>query len=84
MVGIVENMELTIEVMKAVLPQFFGRTRQEAVPSRNRNSQTLQLSEAERQQVAEANAADMELYSYAVQLLHEKARQCGLGDKFHV
>ena len=83
-VGIVENMELTIEVMKAVLPQFFGRARQEALPSQNRNSQTLQLSKAERQQVAEANAADMELYSYAVRLLHEKAKQCGLGDRFHV
>ena len=83
-VGIVENMELTVEVMKVILPQFFGRASQEALPSQNRNSQTLQLSKAERQQVTEANAADMELYSYAVRLLHEKAKQCGLGDRFHV
>ena len=74
-----ENMALTVQVIKSVLPQFFGSIRPELVPSKNINQQqSMELSKEERNMVLDANAADVELYSYAIELLHEKAIACGV------
>ena len=72
-----ENMALTVQVIKNVLPQFFGNISPELVPSQNINRRSMELSKEERNIVLKVNAADVELYSYAVELLHEKAIACG-------
>ena len=83
-VGIMEDMQLSMEVMRRVLPQFFAidrsrsRARDLTLPALNKNEKRVTVSEDERLEIARANAADMELYEYALQLLHEQATQCGV------
>ena len=54
--------------------------RELVLPAVNRNTvkKKRSVSETEKEMVAQANAADVELYSYALELLQDKARQCGV------
>ena len=77
-VGIVEEMELSMRVMGLVLPQYFGMDSGDVLtlPALNKNERTASLSEREREEIATANSADMELYDFAVRLLHDQAFRC--------
>ena len=82
-VGIMEEIELSVHVLRHLLPQFFvaGSERDAGaltLPALNRNERRVSVTEEERLEIARANAADIELYDYAVQLLHNQASQCGL------
>ena len=86
MVGIMEEMDLSLRLMRSLLSQFFAVDSKKKVavagsltlPSLNKNERTFSLTERERLEIARANAADMKLYAYAVQLLHDQVSQCGL------
>ena len=83
LVGIMEDMELSMELMRQLLPQFFAvatenRTREVTLPAMNKNERTVSLSEEERGEIGRANAADVELYEYARRLLHDRARLCNI------
>ena len=80
-VGIVEEMELSIKLMRRVLPQYFetGNTDVLTLSALNKNERRPSLSEEERREIASANSADVELYDFAVQLLRDQASNCGLG-----
>ena len=79
-VGIVEEMELSIKLMRRLLPRYFetGNTDDLTLLSLNKNERTASLSQEERREIAEANSADVELYNFAVELLYDKADDCGL------
>ena len=79
-VGVMEDMQLSVEVMRRILPQFFAVDSQSnlTLPALNKNEKEVMLSEDERLEIARTNAADMELYEYALQLLHDQATQCGI------
>ena len=75
-VGILENMEMTIGVLKRVLPFFFSEMHDSSVPSVNKNERSKDLTLAEEEAVRNANLADIELYDYSLQLLEELAVSC--------
>ena len=79
-VGIMEEMELSIRLMRQLLPQYFetGNADELILPALNRNERMASLSEWERQEITAANSADVELYEFAVQRLHEQALNCGV------
>ena len=78
-VGIMEEMELSMRLVRHLLPQFFcpNTARRISLPrALNRNENMVSPSVEERQAVKEANLADVELYSYAQKLLHDQAELC--------
>lgn len=81
-VGVLEEIDLSLKVFRAVLPGFFatttGATVQEVLPLSNKNENSMVLSDEERAIVLKANSADMELYEYAKSLLHTSAISCDL------
>ena len=79
-VGIVEEMSLSLRLMRSVLPQYFRTEREDdlTISALNKNERTARLSESEREEISAANSADVELYDFAVQRLHDQASQCGL------
>ena len=80
-VGIVEDMELSLRVFKAILPQYFLKLdpqRSGILPDLNRNEHSLDVGPDLREKILTANAADVELYEYAKELLYTKVQKCGL------
>ena len=79
-VGVLEELKLSYQVFKKVLPQYFGTIEPAAAAAHvsNSNRRTLNLTSDVREAIATANSADMELYHFARQLLHEQASGCGL------
>lgn len=77
-VGILEEIELSLSVFRSVLPEYFTRLnpKTEAMKSLNKNDKTMQLTTEVLTAITEANAADIQLYSFAKELLHKKAREC--------
>ena len=68
-VGIMEEMDLSLRLVRRVLPQFFvtnsfAGNGELTLSDLNKNEKTASLTERERQEIAETNAADMELYKY--------------------
>ena len=76
-VGLVEEMELSLKVMARTLPKYFGELGHE-VGVMNKNENQKELTDLELDKVREANAADIKLYQYAQTLLHSKASACKL------
>lgn len=77
-VGIMEEMILTVQVLKVLLPTYFGLLTNENLPFINKNERKLSISEHLQDAIRKANAADIELYNFARDLLHQKAITCGL------
>lgn len=75
-VGIVEEMETSLLVFKSVLPRYFSSLDKDSLPRRNRNEHTLRVSENLRDSIARYNSADMQLYEFARQHLHNVAHKC--------
>lgn len=82
LVGIMEEMRLSMAVFKALLPSYFHDVNLDALgsilPEMNKNENSLEVSPELQQEIAAANWVDVELYSYAKQLLHAKASACKL------
>ena len=70
-VGILEEMDTTMDVLGKVLPEYFSQSK--SIPFVNKNQRKKALSLEEEDSVRSANAADIELYAYARQLLHSVA-----------
>lgn len=79
-VGVLEEVDLSLQVFRAVLPSFFDGLRPDGVwlKDTNTNERSLNITAEEKQAIALANSADVELYKYAVRLLHSVAESCGL------
>ncbi len=79
-VGVSEEMELSLRVFQAVLPNFFETLGSQGLglKSLNQNEKSINITPVERDAIALANSADIVLYRYAVELLHSKATDCGL------
>ena len=79
-VGLVEEMELSLSLLSSLLPRYFASGPELAKWLRtvNKNERQLVLSEEESEAIMEANSADLELYQLARQLLHSRAKACGL------
>ena len=75
-VGIVEEMETSLQVFKSVLPRYFSLLDKDSLPRRNKNEHTLRVSEKIQDSIAQYNSADMRLYEFAVQQLHDVAHKC--------
>lgn len=75
-VGVLEEIGLSLKVFSAVLPGFFTTAGQDNLPVSNRNEQSVVLTTEEQEAVQRANSADMELYAYARDLLHATATFC--------
>ena len=77
-VGIVEEMDLSLQVFREVLPKFFEQLGSEkfSIPVLNQNERALNISEDLEQAIASANEADMIIYEHARELLHQRAREC--------
>lgn len=78
-VGIAEEMGLSLKVLRSILPQYFSMTLQSNDLQRlNKNEHKQNTSAELRQLISEKNSADMKLYYYAKQLLQAKAVSCGI------
>ncbi len=79
-VGVMEEMELSMQVFRTVLPDFFEKLGSPGLvlAGLNHNEHSLNITSEQREAIALANSADVALYRYAVDLLHGKARECGL------
>lgn len=75
-VGVVEEMEASLHLLALLLPDIFGGQHMAAVPLSNQNEHLAEVSEQERQAVAEHNMADIELYAFALAELKGKLEQC--------
>lgn len=75
-VGVVEEMEASLHLLALFLPGIFGGRGTSAVPQSNQNEHLAEVSEQERQAVAEHNMADIELYAFALAELKGKLKQC--------
>jgi dermatan/chondrotin sulfate uronyl 2-O-sulfotransferase UST len=73
-VGVVEDVELTMKVFAKVAPGFFAFSRE--LPRHNKNERSMDLSVEEEKAVRNANAADLELYAYARELLQATVQSC--------
>ena len=82
LVGVMEEMQLSMSVLKTLLPSYFRDLNLDALssmlPEVNKNENSLEVSAELRQEIAAANWVDVELYNYAKELLHAKARACKL------
>lgn len=76
-VGLLEDVELTLQVFEKVVPGYFALRNQDyKLPRTNKNEQKMHLSLEEDEAVRRANAADIELYAHARQLLKATLRKC--------
>lgn len=77
LVGVVEEMEASLRLLALLLPDVFGRQGAAvSIPLSNQNERLAEVSEEERQVVAQHNKADIELYAVAVAELKGKLEQC--------
>lgn len=74
-VGVLEEMSLTLKVFGMVLPEYFSSTAPQ-IEALNRNERSMVLSAEEQEAIQRANAADIELYAHARDLLHTTANSC--------
>ena len=79
-VGLVEEMDLSLKVFKEILPDYFEKlgTEKFSLPVLNKNERALNISQDLELAIASANDADMIIYERARELLHQRARQCGI------
>ena len=75
-VGLLEDMDLTMRVFRHVLPGFFAIGKDFDFPNTNRNERSMVLSAKENEAVQRANSADIELHSYAKELMQSMATSC--------
>ena len=80
-VGIMEEIEISLRVFKAVLPRYFSSLQLENSGLRrlNKNEQSLRVSQELRDTITHFNRADVKLYEHAKQLLHQRALRCAVG-----
>ena len=77
LVGVVEEMEASLRLLALLLPDIFGRQGATvSVPLSNQNERLAEVSEEERQVVAQHNKADIALYAFAVAELRGKLKEC--------
>ena len=76
-VGILEDMRTSVELLKRLLPMYFGSITKEDFPDKNVNEHSLNISLEARKAILKANSADVELYNFAYDLLRQKANMCG-------
>ncbi len=75
-VGLVEEMELSLQLLVKTIPAYFGKLTTEAgIVNKNENKRELTYVEIEA--IKKANSADVKLYEYAQLLLHSKSVACG-------
>lgn len=82
-VGLVEEMAISLKIFKMILPLLFSKlnTREFTLPPAvNKNEKKLKIDKAEREAIENANHADVKLYQYARELFFEKAQACGLSN----
>lgn len=74
LVGLLEEMDLSLKILSQVLPGFFSQVYSvdDDLPMVNKNEHSMVLSQEEERAVVAANRADIELYSYARELLLSK------------
>ena len=77
-VAIMEEMGLSMEVFSRLLPRYLENVGDFNLELINKNEHSIDITPEIREVVMAANAADVELYRYAVDLLHSKARACKL------
>lgn len=75
-VGLLEDIDLTLKVFCRVLPGFFAGGGDFDFPRTNRNERSMVLSTEEKEAVQRANSADIELHSYAKELLQSISTSC--------
>ncbi len=77
-VGILEELDKTMDVIGKILPGYFNLVEaQDSIPISNKNLKTLKsLRLEEDEAIHRANAADIELYAYARELLQSIAASC--------
>ncbi len=75
-VGILESMEVTVAVMKKILPLYFSQADRTVFPKVNKNEHSKVLTPSELEAIRTANLADLELYNYCNQLLLDKMQSC--------
>ena len=78
MVGILENLEVSVKVIKKVLPLFFSHASKSVFPKVNKNEHAKNLTLTEELAVKNANLADIELYRYSKEILLKLADTCGV------
>lgn len=80
-VGIMEEIEISLRVFKAILPRYFSSLKLENSGLRrlNKNEQSLSVSQELRETITQFNRADVQLYEHAKQLLHQRASRCAVG-----
>ena len=76
-VGVIEDIDLTLKVFEAVLPDYFHGV-DHTLPLLNPNEHHLPLNSTLIELIQDTNSADVELYNYARTLLFQKARSCGV------
>lgn len=76
LVGLLEEMDLSLKILSQVLPGFFSQVYSvdDDLPMVNKNEHSMVLSQEEERAVVAANRADIELYSYARELLLSKKK----------
>lgn len=77
-VGIMEEMELSLRLFKAVLPDYFRTLDVSLLSVLNKNEHSLEVGPVTREVIAAANKADLELYSFAYEILRRKVSVCGV------
>lgn len=79
-VGVLERMDVTTKVLRAVLPRHFCSwgSESESIPLVNKNEKHLTLTSQIRDAILQANELDHELYNFAYSLLLERAVLCGI------
>lgn len=77
LVGLVEEMDLSLNLLVKTMPTYFGKLTTEAgIVNKNEHQRELTVTETET--IREANSADVKLYKYAQALLQSKAIACGM------
>lgn len=77
-VGVLEHMDITMKLLRAVLPRHFGSWGSESVPLVNKNEKLMTLTSQIRDAILKVNALDLELYQFAHSLLQKQAALCGI------
>lgn len=75
-VGAVEEMETSLHLLALLLPDIFGNQGVVTLPVSNQNEHLAEVSEEERQAIAQHNKADIELYAFALAQLKGKLEHC--------
>lgn len=79
-VGIMEEMDLSLQVFRETLPDYFQQLGSDkfSIPVFNKNERSLNISHELELAITSANEADMIIYEHAKELLYQRAHQCGI------